>query len=1065
VRRCIESVLTHTSMARAEVLLIDDASTDPGTRSLLARYGKLPHVTLLRNEQNLGFTRTVNRGIQHVKGRDIVLLNSDTVVGPRWLEALAAVAYGAQDVATATALSDNAGAFSTPRSGANDTNSLLPVYDAARLSGRLAPTQAHFVPTGNGFCMYMRRDAIDATGLLDEINFPRGYGEENDWCMRAGELGWRHAIALHAYAHHVNAVSFGAEAKQKLRDDARQVLDRLHPDYSVQIKRAFGPGTPLTSQREAMEDALDKVRKNHGAPVRPRVMFVVSTRNGGTPLTNEDLMRGISHLYEPLLLVSDTRELQLIDYSEQRPIELARHSLSEQITFIPHDSAEYDAVVARWLMQFGVELVHVRHIAWHSLGLVQVAKRLEIPVVFSFHDFYTMCPSVNLTNGKDPWCESGVVSPHVYSPLWVRRDPRSVEAVEATDPNAVLALWKRRMNAMLSGCDAFVTTSAGVKEILSKNLPILAERSQDFHVIPHGRDFDHFLAPARAPRRREPLRALVAGNITESKGLDTLLEMLRLDEDEHIELHVIGTGRESLIKHPRVRNHGAYARKDFDKLVAKIKPHVGLVLSIWPETFCHTLTECWAAGVPVVGSNLGAVGERIRESGIGWAVDPHDAAGILALLQRIRKGDEDWSEQVQALGHWRQTAGEFDVAKMAERYLDVYAEVTQRYRRLLPSGGRRELGLRRRVALVVRGHFPQSLPTSHVRIATQVAQSSGDSFDYDWIDAAELIRVGVRSYDGVIVCRNAGPPRVLAELARRCRSEAVRLVFDLDDDLLNVPSDKDPGGVYPLFAPALRELLAVAWLTLVSTPRLATLYSSRTREIKLVPNRLDPRLWFEPLSEEEVPLPAELEGDTSVRLLYMGSPTHDEDLGLILPAFERLRAEHAVTLCVIGVTNRETPPGVIAIAPPSSRYDKFIPWFRAIARHFDVAVAPLVDSPFNRAKSALKFMEYAAVHLPVVASRVESYADVIRDGVDGLLAENDVDAWFEELSALVTDANLRKALAEAAYRRAEQEFICRSCAFDQLPWEREPEADQEHTRPSEPPRAATKGARELELEV
>jgi GT2 family glycosyltransferase/glycosyltransferase involved in cell wall biosynthesis len=1029
VRRCIDSVLAHTRLPNAELLLIDDASPDPVTRALLVQYARLPNVTALRNEVNLGFTRTVNRGIDYARGRDVVLLNSDTVVSPRWLEALALVAYGSRKIATATALSDNAGAFSTPAVNANDTSTFISVAGAARLSQRAASYEAHIVPTGNGFCMYMRRDAIEATGLMDEVHFPRGYGEENEWCMRAGERGWRHAIALRSYVHHVNAVSFGAEAKQKLRSGAGKVLEQLHPDYSFQVRRAFRSGTPFTMQRYALAESLAKVKRS-STPPRPRLLFVISTTTGGTPHSNEDLMRGVSHLYEPLLLICDTRELRLLDWSETAPRELARYDLIEPISIIPHRSAEYDAIVGEWMSRFGIELLHIRHIAWHSLGLVETAQRLRIPVVFSFHDFYTMCPSVNLTNGKDAWSEDGVSSPHVHAPLWTQRDRKAVEAVQSMDPHVFLARWKRQMNAMLARCDAFVTTSHSVKDILSKNLPVLRKRAQDFYIIPHGRDFPQLLAPGRPPRRNEPLRVLLPGNINEPKGLDTVLELLRLNEDQVIELHAIGGGGAGLAASRRVKNHGRYARGDFNKLVSKIAPHVGFIPTICPETFCHALTECWAAGLPVVGSNLGAVGERIRESGAGWAVDPRNAQEILALFRRIRDGEEDWSERVQALTRWRQTTAEWNVAAMTDKYLDVYRSVTRRQRTFL-SGKRALIGLRTRIAVVGRGHFPSCRPTSHVRVATPLSCASGEH-DYDWIDAAELICADVRDYDGVVVCRNAGEPRVLSELARQCREHKVPLVLDLDDDLLHIPMEMDPSGTYRAAAPAMWELLSIAALTTVSTPRLLSIYGPLTREVRVVPNRLNKQLWCRDLSGEVPALP-ELDREAPIRVLYMGSRTHHEDLELILPALERLRAECGVVLHIVGVTN-QAPPGVVIIAPPEERYDLFVQWFRSIAPYFDFAVAPLMDSKFNRAKSALKFMEYAMSGLPVVASRVEPYVDVVRHGIDGLLADADTESWYEQLLLLITDHELRKRLAENARIRAEEEFVCRSCVFDELPW-------------------------------
>jgi glycosyltransferase involved in cell wall biosynthesis len=166
----------------------------------------------------------------------------------------------------------------------------------------------------------------------------------------------------------------------------------------------------------------------------------------------------------------------------------------------------------------------------------------------------------------------------------------------------------------------------------------------------------------------------------------------------------------------------------------------------------------------------------------------------------------------------------------------------------------------------------------------------------------------------------------------------------------------------------------------------------------------------------------------------MGSPTHQEDLQLLLPAFARLRAQHRVRLHTIGVSSAKPPSDVVAIAPPSARYDHFIAWFRSVARHFDIAVAPLVDSPFNRCKSDLKFLEYAACGLPVVLSRVTPYSLTVRHGEDGLLTDNDDESWFRALESLALQPELRARLGAAARRRAETEFMASSCVFDGLPW-------------------------------
>src|SRR5690606_23743113 len=110
VRDCLDSLL-RTLPAWARVLVVDDASPDPDIAVLLQTYAGEPNVTVVRNEENLGYTRTINKAISLAPGEDVVLLNSDTVVTARWLHNMRYIAYAQPRTATVTALSDNSGAF------------------------------------------------------------------------------------------------------------------------------------------------------------------------------------------------------------------------------------------------------------------------------------------------------------------------------------------------------------------------------------------------------------------------------------------------------------------------------------------------------------------------------------------------------------------------------------------------------------------------------------------------------------------------------------------------------------------------------------------------------------------------------------------------------------------------------------------------------------------------------------------------------------------------------------------------------------------------------------------
>ncbi|RZJ97323.1 MAG: glycosyltransferase [Novosphingobium sp.] len=668
--RCIAALLDHTSTP-AELILIDDASSDPRMASLLAQFEGLANVRVLRNVENLGFTRTVNRGIAAAGRADVVLLNSDTRVGPRWLESLRLAAHRSARTASATAVSDNAGAFSIPlpeRESAHDpADDLVIARQVAQTARALWPE----APTGHGFCMYIRRDCLDDVGLLDDAAFPRGYGEENDLSMRAVRRGWTHVVDDRTLVFHERSASFGDE-KTELMTAGRKVIDHRYPDYTSKV-RAFIGGPGLRAIKAAAEDGFASTDR---APARPRILFVINKETGGTPQTNRDLMSAIDDEYDPFILRFDRRTLFLERPAGAENEVLTQHSLATPIDPLSHRSGEYDRVVASWLTQYAIELVHVRHIGWHSFGLFRVADDLSIPVVFSFHDFYAVCPSLKLLDHSLNFC-GGVCTLAEGScvpELWDEFDLPPLR-------DDWVYTWRAQMAEALKGCEAFVTTSPFAKQLLIARLPSLAERR--FPVIEHGRDFTQFLQAAQPLKPLSPLRIVVPGNIGIPKGARLIRDVKRLDVDGRLEFHILGLCHEMLVGADVVL-HGAFDREEIVERIAALQPNVGGIFSIWPETYCHTLTELWAAGVPTVAFDVGALGERIRDHGGGWLLTDTAPEAVYRALLAIADDQQGAADKVAEIGRWQQNAGaEYGVAAMAARYTALYRDVaaTRQYLR------------------------------------------------------------------------------------------------------------------------------------------------------------------------------------------------------------------------------------------------------------------------------------------------------------------------------------------------------------------------------------------------
>ena len=152
VRRCLESVFAHTPEPH-RLLVIDDASPDPGLRRALEDLDEEGKILLFRNPENRGFVSTVNRAFR-MTANDVVALNSDTVVTPGWLGKMARCAASRPRVASVTPLTNNGTICAVPRW--NEPNPIPEGLSLNEWAGRIeiqSRRRYPDLPTGVGFCM------------------------------------------------------------------------------------------------------------------------------------------------------------------------------------------------------------------------------------------------------------------------------------------------------------------------------------------------------------------------------------------------------------------------------------------------------------------------------------------------------------------------------------------------------------------------------------------------------------------------------------------------------------------------------------------------------------------------------------------------------------------------------------------------------------------------------------------------------------------------------------------------------------------------------------------------
>jgi GT2 family glycosyltransferase len=246
LKLCMESVISTTDLSFHRLILIDDRSTDEKTVAYLRHLDTSGrNMTVLFNDSNLGFVKTVNRGMTG-SCNDVILLNSDTVVTNGWVEKLQRAAYSRRGVATVTPFSNHANHCSIPeplKYNFLPDDFTIPSFGefVEYVSLRYYPE----IPSGSGFCLYVTRAALSTVGLFDEELFEKGYGEETDFCLRARKAGFVNLLDDATFIYHWGGVSFESSKSPAELAEKNKMIERnlvrlrsRHPEYENLLSTA-----------------------------------------------------------------------------------------------------------------------------------------------------------------------------------------------------------------------------------------------------------------------------------------------------------------------------------------------------------------------------------------------------------------------------------------------------------------------------------------------------------------------------------------------------------------------------------------------------------------------------------------------------------------------------------------------------------------------------------------------------------------------------------------------------------------------------------------------------------
>lgn len=261
---CLSSLIEKTDLIH-RVVVVNDGH-DPRTAAMLSAFNeRYNHLEVLSNAENLGYTKSVNIGLKHSNANWVVVLNSDTVVSEGWLGKLVNCAMSTESVGMVGPLSNAASWQSVPHIHDNNgdwhLNPIprgLAVDDIAKKVASLSERAYPDVGVINGFCQLINAKMLDEIGLLDEVAFPVGYGEENDMCARAVKAGYKLLVADDTYVFHAKSKSFGHERRKELAKQGSSALKKKHPDVNWgEITRLVKENPDLVKLRAELVKSLE----------------------------------------------------------------------------------------------------------------------------------------------------------------------------------------------------------------------------------------------------------------------------------------------------------------------------------------------------------------------------------------------------------------------------------------------------------------------------------------------------------------------------------------------------------------------------------------------------------------------------------------------------------------------------------------------------------------------------------------------------------------------------------------------------------------------------------------
>ena len=659
LQKCVASILECTDLDRHRLLLVNDASSDerilPYIQSL-----ENEHILVITNEKNLGFSGSINYGIEVSYDRDVLLLNSDTIVTKNWIEKIINCAYSDTTIATVTPLSNNATLCSVPEF--LKENQLPEGYSLEQYADLIESVSMQLyprIPVANGFCMYIKREVIEKIGLFDMETFGRGYCEENDFCYRAEQIGYHHAMCDDTYIYHTGTTSFISEEKKRYIEEHEKVLNDRYPEqnHNVAVHCRDNPNNRVQENIKLWTGLLNG-KKNILYLVQSDFRQDANDHLGGTQLHVKDMNEIMRDTYNVFVAARNGEYMNFTAYTKEDEYTF-KFYIGKVPEYPEFRSKIFAELYGKILDTFHIDLVHIHHTKDLTLELYYQAEERKIPIIVTLHDYYTICPSIKMIN-----CHGELCINDPEQQCCAKCQQNTTKLWKGID---YISIWRNEHREALKKANVLITPSMSAKEIIISYYP---EIQNKLIVIPHGMK----TMTCKTFGGTDQLHVAFVGGISKEKGSYTSSRLIKNGPTD-VQWYLFGVwgyNELSMLDKKNYTKTGLYERDELPQLIAKYQIDVICILPIWPETYCYTLSEALMCGVPIIATDIGALGERMREFNCGWLVSVDNAyKESLEIIERIKDKGSEYQEK-KALVRKITVKNLYDMKK---EYCDVYQKV------------------------------------------------------------------------------------------------------------------------------------------------------------------------------------------------------------------------------------------------------------------------------------------------------------------------------------------------------------------------------------------------------